>query len=63
MPIKYKNEVKYMGMFYECPMGENTPEDVTDKFNLRELVEFERIAVIICCGINFAPAITMMPTS
>lgn len=42
MPIKYKNEVKYMGMFYECPMGENTPEDVTDKFNLRELVEFER---------------------
>lgn len=30
-----------MGMFYECPMGENTPEDVTDKFNLRELVEFE----------------------
>ena len=42
MPIKYMNEVKYMVMFYECPMGKNTPEDVTDKFNLRELVEFER---------------------
>ena len=28
-----------MGMFYECPMGKNTPEDVTDKFNLRELVD------------------------
>lgn len=29
-------------MFYECPMGENTIEDVVDKANIRELVEFER---------------------
>ena len=29
-------------MFYQCKMGQNTLEDVVDKFNIRELIEFER---------------------
>ena len=29
-------------MFYQCRMGENTMEDVMDKVNIRELIEFER---------------------
>ena len=29
-------------MFYQCPMGTNSFEDVVDKVNIRELVEFER---------------------
>lgn len=29
-------------MFYEAPMGQNSPEDMLDKFNIRELIEFER---------------------
>lgn len=29
-------------MFYECPMGNNTPEDMLDKFNIREIVEYDR---------------------
>lgn len=29
-------------MFYQCKMGENTLEDVIDKVNIRELIEFER---------------------
>lgn len=29
-------------MFYECPMGTNTPEDIVDKFNIREIVEYDR---------------------
>ncbi|MDR3296324.1 MAG: nuclear transport factor 2 family protein [Clostridiales Family XIII bacterium] len=28
--------------FYEVPMGANTPEKMLDKFNIRELIEFER---------------------
>ena len=29
-------------MFYQCPMGQNSFEDVRDKANIRELIEFER---------------------
>ena len=29
-------------MFYECPMGANTPEDIVDKVNIREIVEYDR---------------------
>lgn len=29
-------------MFYECPMGENSVEDVVDKINIREIVEYDR---------------------
>ena len=29
-------------MFYQCPMGQNSFEDVRDKANNRELIEFER---------------------
>ncbi len=29
-------------MFYQCPMGQNSLEDVQDKANIRELIEFER---------------------
>lgn len=29
-------------MFYQCEMGKNSLEDVVDKFNIRELIEFER---------------------
>lgn len=29
-------------MFYQCPMGENTPEQICDKVNIKELIEFER---------------------
>lgn len=29
-------------MFYQCPMGQNTLEDVIDKANIREVIEYER---------------------
>lgn len=29
-------------MFYQCKMGENTLEDVIDKVNIREVIEYER---------------------
>lgn len=29
-------------MFYQCKMGQNSPEDMLDKANIRELIEFER---------------------
>lgn len=29
-------------MFYQCQMGQNSLEDVVDKANIRELIEFER---------------------
>ena len=32
-------------MFYQCQMGVNTMEDVADKMNIRELVEYERYCI------------------
>lgn len=36
-------------MFYQCQMGVNTMEDVADKMNIRELVEYERYCMD--CGL------------
>ena len=35
-----KSENRRTTMFYQCKMGQNTLEDVVDKFNIRELIEF-----------------------
>lgn len=40
--IYFKSENRRTTMFYQCKMGQNTLEDVVDKFNIRELIEFER---------------------